>query len=319
MTAAKPPVNVYPFTAAVALDAAKSSAQNMHLIRYAWIQPNYFQTVGIPLVLGNGFSSLTGREPSIIVSESAAQQLAPGQNPIGKVVRLGPTDEKFRSTKDLTADGPSYQITGVARDTRGFDLNGTDARIIYLPLPDGRLAGYPTLIRTQSGAALVTRALDAVIASVDPEVAATASTLDDQLRQSASFIVSTIAAALATAVGLLGLFLALMGIYGTVSYIVALRTREIGIRMAIGAQKRDILALILGESTRPVIGGLLVGVLLAVGASRLLHGLLFGLNTIDPLSFAGVSILFLIIALVAAYPPSRRAIRVDPSEALRYE
>lgn len=319
IAAAKPPGNIFALTAAVALDAAESLAHNMHLIRYTWIEPNYFQTVGIPLVLGSGFSALAGREPSIIVSESVAQQLAPGQNPIGKIVRLGPTDEKLRSTRELTADGPSYQIIGIARDTRGFDLNGTDARIIYLPLPAERLAAHPTLIRTQSGAALVTRALDAVIASVDPEVAATASTLDDQLRQSASFIASTIAAAVATAVGLLGLFLALMGIYGTMSYIVALRTREIGIRMAIGAQKRHILALILGESTRPVVGGLLAGMLLAVGASRLLHGLLFGLDTIDALSFAGVSILFLTIALVAAYPPSRRAIHVDPSDALRYE
>jgi ABC-type antimicrobial peptide transport system permease subunit len=110
-----------------------------------------------------------------------------------------------------------------------------------------------------------------------------------------------------------------LGIHGTVSYIVVLRTREVGIRMAIGAKKRDILGLILGESTRPVLVGLLTGMLLSVGASYLLRGLLYGLHTVDGISFAGVSLLFLSVALLAAYRPARRAMRVDPVVALRYE
>ena len=113
--------------------------------------------------------------------------------------------------------------------------------------------------------------------------------------------------------------LALMGIYGTVSYIVVLRTREVGIRMAIGAQKRDVLGLILRESARPVLAGLIAGILLAAGASYLARGLLYGLNGVDSISFAGVSFLFLTIALLASYPPARRATRVDPMVALRYE
>jgi ABC-type antimicrobial peptide transport system permease subunit len=139
------------------------------------------------------------------------------------------------------------------------------------------------------------------------------------LRQSLPFIVSSIAAAVASTIGLFGLLLALMGIYGTVSYIVVLRTREVGIRMAIGAQKRDVLGLILRESTRPVLAGLFAGMLLAAGASYLARGLLYGLNGVDGVSFAGVSILFLAIALLASYPPARRAMRVDPMVALRYE
>jgi putative ABC transport system permease protein len=110
-----------------------------------------------------------------------------------------------------------------------------------------------------------------------------------------------------------------MGIYGTVNYIVALRTREVGIRMAIGARPRDVLALILGESVRPVLAGLLVGIVLAVGASCALRGLLYGLQLVDGISFAGVSLLFLAIGTLAAYPSSRRASRVDPQVALRYE
>src|SRR5262249_45630410 len=124
----------------------------------------------------------------------------------------------------------------------------------------------------------------------------------------------------ASAVGLLGLLLASMGFYGTVNYLVALRTREVGIRMAIGAQKSDIMRLILRESTRPVFIGLLVGVLFAVVTAYLLRGVLFGLNTFDGfISLGGVSLLFLVIALIASYPPSRRATRIDPMVALRCE
>jgi ABC-type antimicrobial peptide transport system permease subunit len=162
-------------------------------------------------------------------------------------------------------------------------------------------------------------ALGPAISSVDPNLVVSSSTLEEMLRGTPAFVISSFAAAFASTVGLLGLLLASMGIYGTVSYIVVLRTREVGIRMAIGAQKRDILGLMLRESSRPVFTGLLVGLLLAVGASYLLRGLLYGLNTVDGTSFAGMSLLFLAIALLAAYPPSRRAMRVDPMVALRYE
>jgi ABC-type antimicrobial peptide transport system permease subunit len=110
-----------------------------------------------------------------------------------------------------------------------------------------------------------------------------------------------------------------MGIFGTVSYIVVLRTREVGIRIALGAKKRDILGLMLHESIRPVLAGLLVGVTLSIGASYLLRGILYGVNIVDGVSFVGVSLLFLAIALIATYLPSRRAMRVDPVVALRYE
>jgi putative ABC transport system permease protein len=110
-----------------------------------------------------------------------------------------------------------------------------------------------------------------------------------------------------------------MGIYSTISYVVVLRTREVGIRMAIGASHRDILALMMRESSRPVLAGLLAGMVLAAGASHLLRGVLYGLSTVDATSFAGASLLFLAIALIATWLPSRRAMRVDPLVALRYE
>ena len=255
VTSARPPGD-YGLPTAVA-------GQFMH---YTNVQSNYFETLGIPVLLGRAFQSHAGEsERSIILSESAARQLWPGQNPIGRTVRLGP-------------DELAYQVIGVVRDTRGSDLNGADSRLLYLPLPEDQLPNYSILIRTRSDPAPVMRAIDSVIPPVDPDLVATASTLDEMLRRSPSFITSSIAAAIASSVGLLGLLLALMGIYGTVSYLVLLRTREIGIRMAIGAQKRDILGLILGESARPVIAGLLAGMVLAVGVAELLRGVLYGLH-----------------------------------------
>lgn len=110
-----------------------------------------------------------------------------------------------------------------------------------------------------------------------------------------------------------------MGIYSTVSYVVVLRTREVGIRMAIGAKKRDILALMMRDNARPILAGLLIGMILAAAASQLLRGVLYGLDTVDAISFAGASLLFLTIAVAATWLPSRRALRVEPLVALRYE
>jgi predicted permease len=321
ITSAQPP-DTPPFqTAAISLDGEKSSTQNVQsIVYYTYIEANYFQMLSIPLVLGRGFQSQVGQfERSVILSESAAQQLWPRQNPIGHSLRLGAIDERFHNRNELLADGPAYQVIGVARDTRGVQFDGSDSKKVYLPLPDDRLDGRPILIRTDSDLADVVRAIDPVISSIDPDLVATSSTLEEMLRRTAPFIASSLAAGVASTVGLFGLLLASMGIYGTVSYIVVLRTREIGIRMAIGAQRSDILGLILRESTRPVLAGLLAGMFLAVGISYLLRSLLYGLHTVDGISFLGVSLLFLAIALLAAYPPSRRALRVDPVVALRYE
>jgi len=260
------------------------------------------------MFMGSGFRSQTGEpEHSVILSESAARQLWPGQNPIGRGLRFGDND------------GSAFQVIGVVRDVRGMELDGSDVKMAYLPLREDQLQNHPILIRTKADPAQLIRAIDTVISSTDSDLQASASTLEDMLRQTSTFFILSLSAIVASTVGLLGLLLVSMGIYGTVSYIAVLRTREIGIRMAIGAQKRDILGLMLRESTRPVLVGLLAGMSLAVGVSYVLRGLFYGLNTVDGISFAGASLLFLIIALLAAYGPSRRAMHVDPMEALRYE
>jgi predicted permease len=307
-------------TAAVSLDEVEPSEQNTKaFLYYTYVQANYFQTLGIPLLFGQIFESQTAQpEPSVVLSESAANRLWPGQNAIGRTIRMS-TNGQFHRKDEVLPDGQSYRVIGIARDVRGGQLDGSDSQQIYLPLPEGRLAEYPLLIRIQSDPRIFMNAIGSVISSVDPNLVASGSTLDQMLRLGPQFVVSGLAAVFASTIGLLGLALASMGIYGTVSYIVVLRTREVGIRMALGAKKGDVLKLMLRESTRPVTAGLLVGVFLALGVSYLLRGILYGLNSVDGVSFGGVSLLFLIISLFAAYLPSRRAMRVDPSVALRYE
>jgi len=221
--------------------------------------------------------------------------------------------------RELTPDGASWEVIGIARDSRGVTLDRSEPQRAYVPLPADRLQDHPILVRTNIDPALVMRALEPVIVRADPELMATISTLQAMLRQTPAFLAASLAAAIATAIGLFGLLLASLGIYSTVSYDVVLRTRELGIRIAIGARKRNVLAAVLLGTLRPVAGGLLVGLILSAGASRLLRGVLYGLNAIDLVSFVGASLFFLVIALGASWLPSRRAMRVDPLVALRYE
>jgi predicted permease len=306
--------------AAVSLNGEKPSPQNVKAYPYyAWVEPNYFRTLGISLLSGREFEAQAGQaEGSVIVSESTAKELWPGENPLGRTLRMG-TDGFYQPAAGLLPDGPAWRVIGVVRDTRGMLMDGSDSAQIYLPLPGNAVAEYPILVRTRSDPAQVTASMGTAIHAVDPNLVGMTQTLERMLRQTEPFLASSLAAAVASTTGLLGLLLAAIGIYGTVSYMVVLRTREVGIRMALGAQKRDVLGMILRESSRPVLAGLLVGVVLAGGVAYLLRHILYGIHTIDGISFGGVSVLFLVIALLAALVPSRRAARIEPVVALRYE
>ena len=201
----------------------------------------------------------------------------------------------------------------------GVTVDRSDSQQVYVPLPADRLPDHPIRVRTNTDPALVMRALEPMIAAADPELTATISTLQAMLRQTDVFLVATTAAAIASTIGLFGLLLASLGIYSAVSYDVVLRTRELGIRIAVGAGKRNVAAVVLGGTLRPLAVGLAVGLVLSVAASHVLRGVLYGLNPIDVVSFAGASVLFLVIALAASWSPTRRAMHVDPLVALRYE
>jgi len=319
VTSARPPTYLSSQTAVYPLDANDRQLATS-LLHYTYVEPNYFGILNIPLLMGHTFHAISGQpENTVIVSKSAAEQLWPGENPMGHRLRLAAIDEKRHSSSELSANGPTYQVVGVAGDTRGVDFDGSDSKQVYLPLPEHLRATRPILIRTYTDAMRVKKVVEPFVSSVDPDVMPTISTLQELLRDTAPFITSSLGAAIASVVGFAGLILSLMGIYGTVSYIVALRTPEVGIRIAVGAQKTDILRLIFGQSARPVLAGIGTGIVLGAGASFVLRGVLYGLNPVDPLAFGGTSAAFLAIALSAAYPPSRRAMRIDPVVALRYE
>lgn len=305
--------------AAVLLNGAGPSSQNTAgEVFYSFVEPNYLETMGIKVLFGSSFApQAADAEPTAVVSESAARLIWPGQNPIGRKLRL--EADGFHAKSELLPDRPSYEVIGVARDTMSILPDGIDVAKVYVPLPLDRVKYYPILIHTQGDPKLLLGAIDRVVASIDGNMVATSTNLGSIFRLTPAIAIPGTAAAVAIVVGMLGLLLASMGIYGTVSYMVVLRTREVGIRMALGAQKRAVLTLMLRQVIRPVLGGLLAGMILAVGAAYLLREALLGVGRVDGVSFAGVSVLFLAIALVAAWLPSRRAMGVDPMVALRYE
>ena len=320
-SAPQPIVETLLWTVAIPLDEGSGKEQNAQSpLGYTYVEGNYFQTLGIPVLLGRTFQQQGGKpEQSVILSESAAKQLWPNQNPIGRSLRLGPTDEQSHPRGELVADGPAYQVVGVARDKRYVAFESSLSSEVYLPLSESQLNGRPLLIRAEADPTQVRRAIDTVISAIDPNMWTSSVNLEGILRLSVPFLVSSVAATVATTVGTCGLLLTLIGIYGTVNYVVVLRTREVGIRMAMGAQPSDVLWLILRETARPVLVGLFLGMLLAVGVSYLGRGLFYGIDGIDGISLAGVSSLFLAVALLASYLPARRALRVDPMVALRCE
>ena len=320
ITTGRPPDGGGLRSAAVAIDGAKAEAHNMKaFLFYTYVEANYFHALDIPIVYGHGFHAGTGTpEPTVVLSETAAQNLWPGQNPIGRTLEMN-SDGNYHAKNELTPDGRAYQVVGVAHDTRGVLLDNSDAAEVYLQIPENRRNEFPTLMRTSIAPGQLMRGIEETIASVDGNIVASTSTLDDMLKQTPPFLVSGMVALIAGTVGLLGLVLSAMGIYGTLSYMVVLRTREVGIRMALGARRGEVLWLMLRQSSAPVIYGLIVGGLLAIGDFYLLRKVLYGVGPLDVVSYGSISALFLVVALVASFVPARRATQVDPSVALRYE
>lgn len=316
ITSARAPSDNGVRRALVSLHGHASSVGNAGAsVYYTWVQPNYFDTLGIALIKGRGFADVEQAQDAI-VSEAAARRLWPAQDPIGQLMRFNTTGQ-FHTASELLPDGPTWQVIGIARDTRGVTLDGSDSQQVYVPMPRDRAKDYPLLLRTSVDPNLVVDRLAPIVAQVDPTLTVTTTTLQSMLRQTQAFLAASFSAAIASSIGLCGLLLASLGIYSAVSYDVVLRTREVGIRMAIGAQKRDILNVVMRESLRAVLVGIAVGVVLAIGAARLLRGVLYGLGALDVVSFATASVLFLTIALAASWLPSRRAMRIDPLVALR--
>lgn len=272
------------------------------------VGPNYFRTMETPLLRGRDFSDADrkGAPEVVVINQTLAAALWPNEDALGKRVSVsGPK-------------GPFLEVVGVARDGKYRSLGETPHPYIYQPLLQSYDPKMTLVVRTtgepQSVASSVReqiRALEANLPIADVK------TLREQV--DLSLFPSRVAAWTLGGFGVLALLLAAIGIYGVVSYSVAQRTREIGLRRALGAKESDVLRLVLGEGFFVVSLGLGLGLILAAAATRLIAGFLYGIAPTDPLTFVGVPLLLGLIALGACYIPARRAAKVDPLVALRYE
>jgi macrolide transport system ATP-binding/permease protein len=274
------------------------------------VSPAYFDTLQLPLAHGRGFTEQDTESTRhvAVVNGTMAARFWPGQDAIGR---------RFRTNKP---DGPVWEVVGVARDSKYLAVAEGSLPYFYLPLTQQYASMRVLQVRTAAPpermATLVRRQIEALDADLP---------ISDlrPMRQSmngpAGFLIYRLGAMQASAMGLLGTLLAILGVYGVVSYGAAQRTHEIGIRLALGAQPGDIRRLVLRQGLVVVSGGIAAGLLGALALARLTGKLLLLVSSTDPLTFAGVTLLLAAIALWACYLPARRAMRVDPLVALRHE
>jgi predicted permease len=288
---------------------------------YSHVTPNYFDTLGIPIVRGRVFTALEaeGQVAVVIISEATARRFWPGDDPIGKRLKIGSERTTMSFPGESYPSIASSEVIGVARDVRSMDLRKIDESYVYLPLSQTHKWTSTLLARTEGDPTPLLPAIGQEVRRVDANLPVIGAPLYTMVSMDPYFVVSRIGGVLASIVGALGLLLACMGVYGMVSYSVAQRTREIGIRMALGASRIQVLQLVMSEGFRPILCGIAIGIVASAGVSRALSGVLFGLRPLDTVSFAGVSILLIAIALLATWLPARRATEVDPMVALRYE
>ena len=270
------------------------------------VSPEYFQALGIPLVRGRALAATDrqGAVPVALVNQAMARKFFAGEEVIGK---------------RITFDGTDYwSIVGVVGDTRQEGLTTDPYPQVYVPFAQRPRRGMALILRTAGDPLAAVPALKQVMARVDPEIALSGVASMRQLidRSIAQPRVNTV---LLGAFAGIALLLAAVGIYGVTAYGVAQRTREIGVRMALGARPRDVLGLVVRQGMLPVAVGTVVGLLAALAGTRVMRGLLFGIEATDPLTFTAIPALLALVALAASILPARRAARVDPMVALKEE
>jgi predicted permease len=274
------------------------------------VTPGYFETLGIPRLAGRDFTNetATAGPKAAIVNQAFAQRIFGTESPIGRSVEGG---------------GITYQIIGVVGNIKARSIGEETRPVLFRSLDqtvayDPAFMGYTILIRSDADPAQIVSAVRTQIRALDPAMAVyNIQTMQEHLRD--AFFLPRLAATLFGVFGAIGLILAAVGLYGVMSYSVSRRTREIGIRMALGAQARQIFAMILREGGLLVAAGLVLGMIASLLLARLMSKLVFGISTTDPLSFLLVIPLLAFVAFVAASLPARRATRIDPNSALRAE
>jgi len=270
------------------------------------VTPEYFRLLGIPVLRGRGFADNdTDATPGVaIVNDAFARNYWPGGSAIGR---------RFRSTRP---GAPWITVVGVAADARTQTLAQAGAPEIYLDLYQTGGKHLAMLLRGRFDAAAIADQVRAQVQAVDATLPVfDARMLDDTV--SAALSERRFSMRMVALFALTALALAAIGIYGVIAFAVSARTREIGIRVALGAQPRGIMAMVLAEGMRLTMAGAAVGLVCALIVSYLMRGLLYGVTPTDPWTFVGVTILFSAVALLACYVPARRAVRLDPLHALR--
>ncbi len=272
------------------------------------IEGSYFRTMGTPLLRGRDFTAQdSASAPTVtIINESLAARLFPGDDALGKQI------------KDNGQNGVIYEVVGIAKDTAYRNVGEESRPVIYRPFAQEYSPTMSLIARASGDPKALFSQVRREVQALDPNIPTRdLKTLSDHV--TFSFWPSRMIATLMGVFGLLGLALASVGIYGVMSYSVARRTREIGVRMSLGAQRADVLKLILKQGMVLTLIGASIGLLLALAVTRLLRSALFGLSATDPITFAIVSLILIGVALVACYLPARRATKVDPMIALRCE
>jgi predicted permease len=272
--------------------------------------PGYLEAMGIPRIAGRDFQqeAVTAGPKSAIVNEEFVRQLFGSQNPIGQLV---------------TGGGVTYQIVGVAGNIKARTLGESTRAVLFRSLDqtvsyDPATMGYTVVIRYAGDAGAVLAVARETVRSLDPSIAIyNVSTIEEHIKE--AFFLPRLAATLFGVFGAIGLILASVGLYGVMSYSVRRRTREIGIRMALGAQAAQVQRLILQQGIVLSLVALAIGIPGAIAISRLFTSMLYGIGTIDPLTFLVVPSFLLAIALLASWLPARRAARVNPQVVLRSE
>jgi predicted permease len=268
------------------------------------VGPGYLGLMHIPLERGRDFteSDRAGSLPVAIVNQAFARRFWPGENPIGKRIRIGDS---------------AREVVGVAHDSKNRSLDESAAPYFYLPFFQYYQPNMTLEVRTAGNAAAIIPAVRREIAALDRDLPVQSGTLEDAL--GLSLLPQRAGATLLGIFSVLGLVLASIGLYGVVAYTVAQRTRELGIRVALGAESRDIYRAVLGHGVKLTMFGLIIGIVAALILARLAQGVLFGVSSTDPITLGAVAVILAAVAFLASFIPARRATRVDPMVALRAE
>jgi putative ABC transport system permease protein len=302
-----------------------TSLDQVPMVMFQLSTPGYMTVIGARLKDGRLFSERDDQQAAAVavVNEVFAKRFFPNENAVGKSIRMLPPLELIPvELRAQAADAPLRTIVGVIADMKDSTMNAPVEATAFAPFSQYKGEGFtPSMIfvvKTVGEPATMAAAVRDVVHSLKPEQPiAKVGTMDDVVARSLSqarfsMLLLSIFAGFA-------LMLSAVGIYGVMAYVVAQRTREMGIRLAMGAQAGDVLKLVLRQGGKLALAGVGIGISAAVALTRLMASLLFGVSAADPVTFAGVAILLTFVAIAACYVPARRATRVDPIATLRYE